>query len=653
MLVSPPYSTIVELPKAYPRRTPMSSSPTPVAPPLPLPPRGPPPLSLPLTPSAAAALLDSCSSPRHLLQLHAAALRSRIHLHPIVNFKLQRAYSSFSRHDALLSLLRLTPSPNVFFFSSAISSLSSAGLHRDSLHLFAQMLSLSVGPNAFSFSSALRSCPLPLGRALHSHSSKLSLSSDPYVTTSLIDMYSRGGDIASAAKVFDSAPVKSLVSTTAMITCFARIGELENARKLFDEMGERDSICWNAMIDGYAQHGRPNDALALFRRMLKFGGNSVRPTEVTVVSVLSAVAQLGTLETGKWLHSYVEDRRNRVRFGVRMGTALVDMYSKCGSLEDACAVFEKIVDKDVVAWNSMIGGYAMHGHSRQALEVFDMLKSTGLLPTDITFIGVLNACSHAGLVSEGREFFRAMEDDYGIQPKIEHYGCMVDLLGRAGLVEEAYQLVRNMRIKPDVVLWVSLLAACRLHKKMVLGEKIADFLVSSGQANSGTYILLSNIYAAAGNWEEVNRVRALMKGNGVQKEPGCSLIELDYRSYEFVVGDLSHPKSKEIYAMLEELKGLLKAHGYVPQTELVLHDLEEAEKERAIGVHSEKLAIAFGLISTQPGTTIKIVKNLRVCTDCHTVSKLISKITRRKIIVRDRNRFHHFVDGSCSCGDYW
>nr|UPT49104.1 pentatricopeptide repeat protein AaPPR191 [Agave angustifolia] len=461
-------------------------------------------------------------------------------------------------------------------------------------------------------------------------------------------MYARARDVRSARAVFDAMPERRLVTSTAMITCYAKTGDLESARKMFDEMGERDCVCWNTMIDGYTQHGRPEEALALFRSMLE---SDARTNEVTVITVLSAVAQLGSLESGKWVHSYIEN--NKIRFNAQVGTALVDMYSKCGSLKDACLVFDRIRDKDIVAWNSMIAGYAMHGHSREALELFSRLRSTGLRPTDITFIAVLNACSHAGLVGEGREFFSLMEKDYGIEPKIEHYGCMVDLLGRAGLVEEAYELVQSMRIKPDSVLWGSLMGACRLHKKMALAEKIADYLVNSGQANSGTYVLLSNIYAALGNWKEVNRVRSLMKESGVQKEPGCSSIEVDHKVHEFVVSDLSHPKSKEIYSMLDELNELLRARGYVPQTELVLHDLDEAEKERAIGVHSERLAIAFGLISTQPGTTITIVKNLRVCTDCHTVIKLISKITGRKIVVRDRNRFHHFVDGSCSCGNYW
>lgn len=246
-----------------------------------------------------------------------------------------------------------------------------------------------------------------------------------------------------------------------------------------------------------------------------------------------------------------------------------------------------------------------------------------------------------------------MKDEYGIEPKIEHYGCMVNLLSRAGQLEEAYEFVQNMKIDPDPVLWGTLLGACRLHGNITLGEEIAEFLLGQNLANSGTFILLSNIYAAAGNWDGVARVRTLMKHTGIQKEPGCSSIEVDNKVHEFLAGDRRSPRSKEIYMMIKEMNQWLKAHSYTPQIDTVLHDLGEREKEQSLEVHSEKLAIAFGLISTQPGTTIKIVKNLRVCSDCHAVTKLISKITGRKIVMRDRNRFHHFANGSCSCGDYW
>ncbi|XP_021817296.1 pentatricopeptide repeat-containing protein ELI1, chloroplastic [Prunus avium] len=593
-------------------------------------------------------LVDKSKSINHLLQTHALLLRHGLHHHPILNFKLQRSYASLGRLDYTVALFQRTHNPSVFFWTSIIHSHAQCGLHDLALMYYTQMLTNGVEPNCFTFSAVMKTCPLRPGKALHSQTIKLGFDSDLYVRTGLVDVYARAGDVVSARQLFDTMPEKSLVSLTAMITCYAKRGEVEEARVLFDGMEERDVVCWNVMIDGYAQHGMPNEALLLFRKMLVA---KIKPNKLTVLSLLSACGQLGALESGRWLHSYIEN--NGIQVNAHVGTALIDMYSKCGSLEDARLVFDMIDEKDVVAWNSMIVGYAMHGFSRDALQLFHEMCRLSCQPTDITFIGVLSACAYAGLVSEGRAFFSSMKDEYGIEPKIEHYGCMVNLLSRAGQLEEAYEFVKNMKIAPDPVLWGTLLGACRLYGNITLGEEIAEFLLGQNLANSGTFILLSNIYAAAGNWDGVARVRTLMKHSGIQKEPGCSSIEVDNKVHEFLAGDRRSPRSKEIYMMIKEMNQWLKAHGYTPQIDTVLHDLGEREKEQSLEVHSEKLAIAFGLISTQPGTTIKIVKNLRVCSDCHAVTKLISKITRRKIVMRDRNRFHHFANGSCSCGDYW
>ncbi|KAL6220365.1 hypothetical protein ACLB2K_008121 [Fragaria x ananassa] len=593
-------------------------------------------------------LLDKPNSIHHLLQTHALLLRHNLHHHPTLNFKLQRSYASFNRLDYSVALFRQTQNPSVFFWSSIINSHSKRGLHHLALTFYTQMLTNGVEPNCFTFSALFKSCPIVTGKVLHCQAIKFGFDSDVYVRTGLLDVYARGGDVLGARELFDTMPERSLVSLTAMITCYAKRGEVDEARVLFYGMEERDVVCWNVMIDAYAQHGMPNEALLLFRRMLV---EKVKPDGVTVLSLLSACGQIGALESGRWVHSYVES--NGIRIDVQVGSALIDMYCKCGSWEDARLVFDRIGGKDVFVWNSMIVGYAMHGFSREALDLFSEMCRIGYRPTDITFICVLNACAYAGLVSEGEAFFCSMKDQYGIEPKIEHYGCMVNLLSRAGKVEEAYEFVKNMKIEPDPVLWGTLLGACRLHGNIALGEKIAEFLVGQNLANSGTYILLSNIYAAAGNWEGVAKVRTLLKNSGIQKEPGCSSIEVNNKLHEFLAGDKKCPRSREVYTMIEEINQWLKADGYTRQTETVLHDLGEREKAQSLEVHSEKLAIAFGLISTQPGTTLKIVKNLRVCSDCHAVTKLISKITGRKIVMRDRNRFHHFVNGSCSCGDYW
>ncbi|KAK6162746.1 hypothetical protein DH2020_002587 [Rehmannia glutinosa] len=572
-------------------------------------------------PENLALLIDKSKTTKHLNQIHAFLIRHGLESHPVLNFKLLRSYSSLGHVENSVSLFNRTQNPNVFFYTAIIHGHVINGLHEQALHFYVQMLAEKVEPNAFTLSTVLKACTSESGKALHSHAHKLSIESDTYVRTALVDVYARGGDVVSARKLFDTMPEKNLVSLTAMITGYAKNGDVDDARMLFDGMDERDVVCWNVMIDGYAQHGRPNEALILFRQMMK---SRLKPNEATMLAVLSACGQVGALESGQWVHSYLGC--NATSINAQVGTALIDMYSKCGSLEDAKLVFDAIKDKDAVV---------------------------GLHPTDITFIGILSACAHAGLVSEGWDLFNTMKEKYGIQPKIEHYGCMVNLLGRAGKLDEAYELVKSIGINADPVLWGTLLGACRLHKNIVLGEKIVEFLLDRGLANSGTYVLLSNIYAAAGNWDGVARMRAMMKQSGVQKEPGCSSVEVNNEVHEFLAADMKHARSKEIYGMLEKMNGWLKENGYVSQTEAVLHNIGESEKERFLEVHSEKLALAFGLISTKPGTTIKIVKNLRVCPDCHAVMKLISKITGRKIVMRDRNRFHHCVDGLCSCGDYW
>ncbi|CAI0406249.1 unnamed protein product [Linum tenue] len=568
-------------------------------------------------PEKLAALIDKSKSANQLYQIHAFLYRHNLSDHQILSFKLQRSYSAAGRLDHSLSIFRQTQTPDVFFYSSIIHAHALHNLHKDALLLYVQMLSDNVTPNTFTFSSILRSCRLQAGKALHGQATKLGLESDTYVSTSLLDVYAKGED-------------------------------MESARKLFDSMPDKDVICWNVMIDGYVQFGSPNEGLSLFKQMLRA---KVKPNEATMVAVLSACAQIGALESGRWLHWYAEN--HGIDINVRVATSFIDMYCKCGSLEEARLVFERITHKDVVAWNSMIVGYAMHGLSDVALQLFDEMCRLGYKPTDITLIGVLNACGHSGLVREGREIFSSMARTYGIEPKVEHYGCMVNLLGRAGYLEEAYDLVKNMEVEQDAVLWGALLGACKIHGNVALGEEIAGLMMRQNLENSGTYVLLSNLYAKANNWEGVAKVRTMMRDGGVEKEHGCSSIEVNNRVHEFVAGDSWHPRSKDIHMMLEEMNAWVKAQGYTPRTDTVLHDLGEEEKEKSLGVHSEKLAMAFGLISTEPGATIRIVKNLRVCSDCHDVMKLVSKITRRTIVMRDRNRFHHFENGSCSCGDYW
>jgi pentatricopeptide repeat protein len=316
-------------------------------------------------------------------------------------------------------------------------------------------------------------------------------------------------------------------------------------------------------------------------------------------------------------------------------------------------MFDNMSERDLVSWNSMIDGYGMHGCSKDAFVVFHQMQQMGVKPDHITFTCLLSACSHAGLVDLGWKCFYCLSQDYGITHRMEHYACMVDILGRAGHLDEAQNFIKMMPIEPDSSVWNALLGACKIHCNVELGEWASERLFELGSKNTGNYVLLSNLYAAAGRWNDVAKVRTMLKHRGLKKIPGCSWIEINKRVHAFVAADRSHPQSEKIYMVLESLVRQMKVAGYVPDTSFVLHDVSEEEKKSLVLSHSEKLAIAFGLINTSPGMPIQITKNLRVCSDCHIATKFISKIVRREIILRDTKRFHYFRDGLCSCGDYW
>ncbi|KAF8406992.1 hypothetical protein HHK36_006113 [Tetracentron sinense] len=440
----------------------------------------------------------------------------------------------------------------------------------------------------------------------------------------------------------------NVVLTTALMDCYCKCGCFSLARELFDRMPEKNLFCWNIMINGHVEDSDYEEALLLFRKMQLKG---LRADKVTMVSLLLACTHLGALELGKWLHKLIE--KENIEVDVVLGTALVDMYAKCGNIESASKVFREMPQRDVMTWTALIVGFAMCGEGEKALKIFYEMQRSGVKPDAITFVGVLAACSHAGLVDEGYSHFDSMSNLYGIQPSIEHYGCMVDMLGRAGHIAKAEELISEMPMPPDYFVLGGLLGACRIHGNLEAAERAARQLLELDPENGGTYVLLSNIYSSLKKWDEAKRIREVMVERSITKPPGCSLIEVDGVVHEFVKGDMSHQRSSEIYEMLEDMVRRLKAVGYVPNKSEVLFDMDEEEKENALSRHSEKLAIAFGLISTRPGIPIRVVKNLRVCSDCHSATKFISKVYNREIIVRDRNRFHHFKDGSCSCKDFW
>ncbi|PSS01131.1 Pentatricopeptide repeat-containing protein [Actinidia chinensis var. chinensis] len=484
------------------------------------------------------------------------------------------------------------------------------------------MLEYGVLPNKFTYPFVLKACAgigsLILGKQVHSSVVKIGFDSDVHVGNTMVHMYCCCG------------------------------GGVEFAQKVFDEMPKSDSVSWSAMIGGYARLGMSTDAVGLFREMQVSG---VRPDEVTMVSVLSACADLGALELGKWVESYIE--REKVPKCVELCNALIDMFAKCGDVDKALKLFRDMNGKTIVSWTSVIVGMAMHGRGSEAVSLFEEMREGGMVPDDVVFIGLLSACSHSGLVEEGWRYFDSMSKDFGIVAKIEHYGCVVDLLSRAGLVKEALDFVQKMPIEPNSIIWRTLVTACRAYGELNLGESITKQLIKNEPMHDSNYVLLSNIYAKSFRWEKKTKVREVMEKRGMQKIPGSTKIELDNEIYEFVAGDKTHNHYKEIYEMVDEMGREMKRAGYRPTTSEVLLDIDEEDKEDALNRHSEKLAIAFALMKTPPRTPIRIVKNLRVCADCHSATKFISKVYNREIVMRDRNRFHHVRDGKCSCKDFW
>ena len=434
---------------------------------------------------------------------------------------------------------------------------------------------------------------------------------------------------------------------SALIHMYAKFGSIEDAAVVFDRMKERNIITWTVMIGAYAGRGRGVEAYDLYLKMKEEG---FQPDAVTYMSLLNDCGSAGALEWVKDVHRHILDEGHES--DVRVGSALVHMYAKSGSIEDAQLVFDRMGDCDVMTWNIMIGGLGQHGRGGDALELFRKMKADGLVPDAYSFVALLSACSHAGLVDEGRQIFCAMKD-YGVEPTVVHYTCMVDLLGRAGLLEETKRFISSMPVEADAGTWGALLGACRTYGNVELGELAAKEFIKLDPADASPYVLLSNIYAAAGQWDQVSFIRHMMQERGIRKEPGVSWIEIRNKVHRFVVGDRSHPEAKKIYDVLNNLSKKLKAEGYIPDTRLVLRNIDEEQKVHALCAHSEKLAIAYGLMHTPRGMPIRVYKNLRVCSDCHTATGFISKVTGREIVTRDANRFHHFKDGVCSCGDYW
>ncbi|KDP47022.1 hypothetical protein JCGZ_10749 [Jatropha curcas] len=525
-------------------------------------------------------------------------------------------YVKFNLLDDARALFDKMPERNVVSWTTMISAYSNAKLNDKALEFLISMLREGVRPNMYTYSTVLRACErLSNLRQLHGNIIKSGLESDVFVRSALIDIYSKWG-------------------------------ECENALRIFNEMVTGDLVVWNSIIAGFAQNSDGDEALNLFKRMKRAGFPA---DQSTLTSVLRACTGLALLELGKQVHVHVF----KYDQDLILNNALLDMYCKCGSLEDANSVFTRMVEKDVISWSTMIAGLAQNGYSREALELFESMKVSGIKPNYITILGVLFACSHAGLLESGWYYFRSMKKLFGVDPGREHYGCMIDLLGRAGKLEHAVGLIHEMECEPDAVTWRTLLGACRVHKNVDLAIHAAKQILRLDPQDAGTYILLSNIYANAQRWDDVAKMRKILNDMGIKKEPGCSWIEVNKQIHAFILGDNSHPQLKDIHKKLNQLIHKLRGVDYVPDTNFVLQDLEGEQREDSLRYHSEKLALAFGLMSLPRGHIIRIRKNLRICGDCHLFAKLVTKVENQIIVIRDPIRYHHFQHGICSCGDYW
>ncbi|XP_028777537.1 pentatricopeptide repeat-containing protein At5g06540 [Neltuma alba] len=601
-------------------------------------------------------LLEYCSSVRDLNIIHGHMIRTLAFFDVFVASRLIAFCIDATIGTSLLGyavrVFSQIQNPNLFIYNALIRGCSGSENPENSFHYYIQAQRVGILPDNLTFPFLVKSCAQLESAAMatqaHGQIIKHGFENDVYVQNSLVHFYSTVGEVKAASCIFHRIHRFDVISWTSMIAGYNRCGDVESARELFDRMPQKSLVTWSTMIGGYARNNRFGEAVELFQVLQKEG---VMANEVVMVSVISSCAHLGALEIGVKAHEYVI--RNNLTMNVILGTSIVDMYGKCGNIEKAIQVFEQLLEKDTLCWTALIAGLAMQGHGQTALHCFSEMVKAGFKPRDITFTAVLAACSHGGLVERGFEIFESMKRVYCMEPRLEHYGCMVDLLGRAGKLEEAEKFVLEMPVKPNAAVWGALLGACRIHKNVELGERVGKILIQLQPEHSGYYVLLSNIYARTNKWENASIVRRMMKDRRIRKPPGFSLIEMDGKIHEFTVGDKSHPDMEQIERTWGDILQKIRLAGYVGSTGDALFDIDEEEKEDALHRHSEKLAIAFGILKTQARIPIRIVKNLRVCEDCHTATKFISKVFKVDLIVRDRNRFHHFKEGLCSCMDYW
>ncbi|KAL0884518.1 hypothetical protein Bca101_008499 [Brassica carinata] len=545
-------------------------------------------------------LIKQCTSPKLLDSALAAMVKTSQNQDCFFMNQFITACTSFNRLDLAVSATTQMHEPNVFVYNALIKAFLASPHPIRSLEFYVRMLRDSVSPSSYTYSSLVKASLFDraVGESVHAHVWRFGFCSHVQIQTTLIVFYSSLGRVKEARKVFDEMPERDGFAWTTMVSAYVRVfdmdsanalanrmsekngatwnclidgymklGDVEAAESLFDQMPVKDVITWTSMIRGYSCNKRYREAISVFYKMTEEEKGNV-PDEVTMSTVISACAHLGVLDIGKEVHMYTVV--NGFVVDVYIGSALVDMYSKCGCLNRALLVFFNLPEKNLFCWNSIIEGLAAHGHAREALKMLGKMEVELIKPNAVTFVSVLTACTHAGLVEEGQKVYRSMSEEHSIVSDIEHYGCMVALFSKAGLIQEALELIGSMELEPNAVIWGALLDGCRLHKNLEVAEIAFKKLMVLEPRNSGYYSLLVSMYAGENRWRDVAEVRGRMRELGVEKIcPGTSWIELDKRVHMFAAADKSHSASNEVYLLLDEVYEQMGLAGYVQEADNV------------------------------------------------------------------------------------
>ncbi|KAL1532478.1 pentatricopeptide repeat-containing protein [Salvia divinorum] len=496
-------------------------------------------------------VLKKCNTVRLLKRIHAQIEKFSLMQSNFLLTRMLEICDQTGEIEYGNSLFARVADPNIFLYNTMIRAYTRNQMYLSTITLYESMLSrFEILPDRFTYPFVIRSIggmsDACLGKQIHGHVCKFGLIDDSMVKNCFLDMYVKCDAMAEAHKVFDEMSDRDVVTWNSLISGHMRLGQVRKAQTMFDAMQCKNIVSWTVMISGYTKNGCFGEALDVFRAMQMAG---VQPDWVSLVTVLPACAQLGALELGRWVHFYAE--RRGFLTSTRVCNALIEMYTKCGGVGHALQLFGTMEEPDVVSWSTMIGGLANHGRAREAIELFEEMQKADVKPNEITFIGLLSACSHAGLLEDGLRYFQLMESGYNVKPGVEHYGCMVDLLGRTGYVDQALEFIRGMRMKPESAIWGSLLSSCRSHRDLETAMVAAEHLVELEPGDTGNLVLLANIYADLGKWGEVLRMRKAMRGEGMRgRRPGCSLIEVDSVVEEFVAGDDLKACSGEVFQML-------------------------------------------------------------------------------------------------------